>query len=137
MGTAAVAAIILRKERRAVEAFARGGATSPAAAQSLEALGIPDGLAVQRLRDHAVLREGAPGLYFVDLEVWHAVRRARRRILLVLAIVVLAAALALGGLRPSHRFPYTTLFRSPNKRLKLAGVYRFYGSRVLCPWRAT
>src|SRR5438876_9097173 len=68
MGTAAVAAIILRKERRAVEAFARGGATSPAAAQSLEALGIPDGLAVQRLRDHAVLREGAPGLYFVDLD---------------------------------------------------------------------
>src|SRR2546428_6770531 len=103
MGTAAVAAVILRKERRAVEAFARGGATSPATAQTLEALGIPDGLAVQRLRDHAVLREGAPGLYFVDLEVWHAVRRARRRILLVLAIVVLAAALALGGLGALHR----------------------------------
>src|SRR5205809_7233159 len=97
MGTAAVAAIILRKERRAVEAFARGGATSPAAAQSLEALGIPDAPAVQRLRDHAVLREGAPGLYFVDLEVWHAVRRACRRILFVFALVVLASALGVGG----------------------------------------
>src|SRR5437879_13127920 len=103
MGTAAVAAIILRKERRAVEAFARGGATSPAAAQSLEALGIPDGLAVQRLRDHAVLREGGPGLYFVDIEVWHAVRRARRLILLVLAIVVLETTLDVGALVPLER----------------------------------
>src|SRR5207247_8853711 len=99
MGTAAVAAVILRKERRAVEAFARGGATSAETAQSLEALGIADGLAVQRLRDHAVLREGAPGLYYVDLAVWHAVRRARRGILLVLDIVVLPAALARGRLR--------------------------------------
>ncbi len=24
----------------------------------------------------------------------------------------------------------------PNKRLKLAGAYRFNGSGVLCPWRA-
>ena len=25
----------------------------------------------------------------------------------------------------------------PNKRLKLAGDYRFKGSGVLCPWRGT
>ena len=25
----------------------------------------------------------------------------------------------------------------PNKRLKLAGGYRFKGTRVLCPWRGT
>src|SRR2546426_12761792 len=118
MGTAAVAAVILRKERRAVEAFARGGATSPATAQTLEALGIAGGLAVQRLRDHAGLREGAPGLYYVDLEVWQAVRRARRGILFVLAIVVVAAALALGGVRPWHRWLDTSQHRLRRHALK-------------------
>jgi hypothetical protein len=95
MGATAVA-IIFVKERRAVEAFARAGATAPGTAQSLHAIGIADGRTVRRLRDRAVLRAAAPDLYYVDLEVWHAVRRARRRMALVLLGLVLAAAIALG-----------------------------------------
>jgi hypothetical protein len=94
----AAVAVILANQRKTVDAFARAGAISPATAQSLQALGIADGRAVRRLRDHAVVREAAPGMYYVDLEVWQAVRRTRLRIVLVLAIVILAAAIALGGL---------------------------------------
>ena len=93
---AAAAAIILAKERQTVEAFVRAGATDPARAQSLQMIGIADGRAVRRLHGHAVVREAAPGIYYVDLEVWQAVRRTRQRIVLVLALVVFGAAIALG-----------------------------------------
>ncbi len=93
---AAAAVIILAKERQTVEAFVRAGATDPATAQSLQMIGIADGRAVRRLRGHAVVREAAPGIYYVDLEVWQAVRRSRQRIVLVLALVVFAAVIALG-----------------------------------------
>ena len=91
---AAAAAIIAAKERKTIEAFTRAGATTPAAAQSLHAIGIAEGPAVQRLQDHVVVRETAPGIYYVDLDVWQAVRRTRLRIVRVLAIVAFAAAIA-------------------------------------------
>ncbi len=92
---AAAAAILAAKERKTIEAFTRAGATTPAAAQSLHAIGIAEEPAVRRLRDHAVLREAAPGMYYVDLEKWRAVRRTRLRIVLGLAIVAFAVAIAL------------------------------------------
>ena len=99
----AAAAIIAAKERETVEAFTRAAATTPAAAQSLQAIGIAEGPAVRRLRDHAVVREAAPGMYYFDLEVWQAVRRRRRRIALALAIVALAAAISLWFLSSVRR----------------------------------
>ena len=91
----AAAAIIAAKERKTIEAFTRAGATTPAAAQSLHAIGIAEGPVVRRLRDQAVLREAAPAMYYVDLEVWQAVRRTRLRIVVVLAIAAFAVAIAL------------------------------------------
>lgn len=92
---AAAAAILAAKERETIEAFTRAGATTPAGAQSLHLMGIAEGPAVRRLRDHAVVREAAPGMYYVDLEMWRAVRRTRLRIVRGLAIVALAIAIAL------------------------------------------
>jgi hypothetical protein len=45
---------------------------------------------VKRLHNRAVIREAAPGMYYLDEEVWTAVRRTRQRmataIILILAI---------------------------------------------------
>jgi len=98
---AAVMAIIARKERELVSVFTREGATSPVAAKTLQELNLDDhGLAMRRLRGHAVVRETG-GRYYVDLESWEALRRMRQRIALVLGLVVLALAVsvALGVFR--------------------------------------
>jgi hypothetical protein len=92
---AAAAAILAAKERETIEAFTRAGATTPARAQSLHAIGITEGPAVRRLRDRAVVREAVSGMYYVDLERWRAVRRTRLRIVLGLAIVAFAIGIAL------------------------------------------
>ena len=95
----AAAAVILLKERQLVEAFERAGITSPALARTPDEIGVdPHGIGWRRLHDHAVVREAGAGSgrYYVDLEVWQALRRMRRRIVLILALVILAAALVLG-----------------------------------------
>lgn len=96
----AAAAVILMKERRIVEAFERAGATSPASARTPDDLGVdPHGIGWRRLRDHAVVREAIPGAdrYYVDVDVWQALRRMRRRIVLALGLVILMAALVLAS----------------------------------------
>jgi hypothetical protein len=96
MGAPAIAAILRRREQEVVEDFRAAGAVSPATAQSYSALGMGQSLAVKRLHNRAVIREASPGLYYLDEEVWAAVRRTRRR----LATVVLSmlALLLLGVL---------------------------------------
>jgi hypothetical protein len=51
---------------------------------------------VKRLYNRAVIREAGPGLYYLDEEVWEAVRRTRRRLATVVLSVI--AILLLGGL---------------------------------------
>jgi len=80
MGTAAVAAVLRRREREVVDDFRAAGATSRETAQSYTAIGLGQSLGLKRLRDRAVIREAAPGTYYLDEEVWVAVRRTRRRI---------------------------------------------------------
>jgi hypothetical protein len=101
MGGAAVIAIMRRREREVVDDFRAAGATSPATAQSYTAVGIGESMALRRLHDRAVIREAAPGVYYLDEEVWTAVRRVRRRIAVVmLAIVVLLfIGVALGTIK--------------------------------------
>ncbi len=101
------AAVILIKERHMVEALERAGATSPAAARTLDDLGAvgidAEGFAWRRLRDRAVVREAAPGAYYVDIEVWEATRRQRRRLIFVMLVLVFVVA-ALGiGTTATHR----------------------------------
>jgi hypothetical protein len=90
MGAAAAAAIIRRREMEVVDDFRAAGAISRETAQSYTAMGLGESLGLRRLRNRAVIREAAPGTYYLDEEVWAAVRRTRRRIATVfLAILVL------------------------------------------------
>jgi hypothetical protein len=94
---AAVAAVLIRREKEVVDDFRAAGATSRETAQSYTAIGLGQSVGLKRLRDRAVIREAAPGTYYLDEEVWTAVRRTRRRIatvfLLILALVLLGVML--------------------------------------------
>jgi len=81
MGAAVVAAAMRRREQEVIDDFRASGATSPDRAQSYTAVGVGETLAVRRLRNRAVIREAAPGVYYLDEEVWAAVRRTRLRLL--------------------------------------------------------
>jgi len=89
MGAAAAVAIMRRREREVVDDFRAAGALSPETAQSYSAIGLGESMAMRRLHDRAVIRESAPGLWYLDEEVWTAVRRTRRRVGLVMVVVVL------------------------------------------------
>lgn len=89
---AAVAAIIVRREKNLVSHFRERGATSPATAQSLRDLLVDDGLILRRLRERAVIRETGSGLFFLDEMSWAARRRMRQRIVTLVLLVVIAVA---------------------------------------------
>jgi hypothetical protein len=95
MGAPAIAAIMRRREREVVDDFRAARALSPSTAQSYAAIGLGDSLAIKRLRNRAVIREAAPGTYYLDEEVWAAVRRTRQRVGIV---VISMLALALLGI---------------------------------------
>lgn len=91
----AAAAVIIIRERRLVEAFSAAAATSPETARSVESLGVDsDSNSLRRLQNRAVIREGAPGRYYLDVPSWEALRRMRRRMAFVLFILVIAALAA-------------------------------------------
>jgi hypothetical protein len=100
----AAAAVVLIRERRVVDAFQRAGATSPERATLPSDIGVESsGIGWRRLRERAVVRETPPdsGHYYLDVEVWRALRRTRRRVLAAVLIVAVAASLAsyFGALR--------------------------------------
>jgi hypothetical protein len=95
MGAAVIAAAIRRREQEVIEDFRAAGATAPEKAQSYTAIGLGESLALRRLRNRAVIREATPGLYYLDEEVWSAVRRTRRR---VASVVILIIAILLLGI---------------------------------------
>jgi hypothetical protein len=88
MGAAAAVAIMRRREREVVDDFRAAGAVSPASAQSYNAIGLGESSALRRLHDRAVIRESAPGLWYLDEEVWTAVQRTRRRVAVVMLVLV-------------------------------------------------
>ena len=94
MGAAVIAAAVRMREEEVLEDFRAAGATSPDSAQPYEAIGRGHALALRRLRNRAVIREAAPGTYYLDEEVWAAVRRTRYRVLLV--VVAILAILSIG-----------------------------------------
>ncbi len=93
MGAPAVAAILRKREQEVIDDFRAAGATSPDRAQSYQAIGLGDTLAIKRLRNRAVIREAAPGVYYLDEEVWSAVVRTRRRLVITLLSVIALVAL--------------------------------------------
>jgi hypothetical protein len=88
MGAPAIAAMLRRREMEVVDDFRAAGATARETAQSYTAIGLGQSLALRRLRDRAVIRESAPGTYYLDEEVWVAVRRTRRRIARVFIVIL-------------------------------------------------
>ena len=96
MGAAAAIAVMRLKEREVVDDFRAAGALTPSTAQSYSAMGFGETRAVKRLHRDAVIREASPGLYYLDEEVWIAVRRNRRRraaiLLSVIALIFLGFA---------------------------------------------
>ena len=98
MGAAAAVAIMRRREREVVDDFRAAGAVSPASAQSYNAIGLGESSALRRLHDRAVIRESAPGLWYLDEEVWTAVQRTRRRVAVVMLVLVVLifAGVAMG-----------------------------------------
>ena len=102
---ATAAAVIVAKERHIVDAFVRAGVTSPDRARTPDELGIDHlGLAWRRLRDRAVARESEPGSgrYYVDVEVWQALRRMRHRIVFVMLAIVIAIGVLLTVANRAH-----------------------------------
>jgi len=99
MGAAVAAAAMRMRERQVIDDFRAAGATSPDRAQSYIAMGIGETLAVRRLRNRAVIREASPGAYYLDEEVWAAVRRTRIRmattLLAILAVVLIGVMLGI------------------------------------------
>ena len=95
MGAGAVA-VIIAKERHIVEQFRRAGALDARSAVPPASIGVAERLAFRKLRQHAVLREAAPGggLYYLDELSWEALRGMRRRLGIVWLIMVLVAAAA-------------------------------------------
>jgi len=89
MGAAAAAVAIA--ERRMIQAFEIAGATSPETARTPSEVGVDEhSRSWHRLVDRAVIREESPGSgrYYIDREVWQAVRRTRMRVLTVFIIIV-------------------------------------------------
>lgn len=95
MGASAAAAVIIAKEKHIVAAFREAGATSLGKAVAPATLGVHERLAFSKLRQHAVLREAGPGLFYLDEPSWEALRRFRRRLAIVVAVFAVIAVAAL------------------------------------------
>lgn len=91
---AAVAAVIVARERAIVEAFRDVGATATVTAIPLDQVGVDENIGFRRLRDHEVIREATPGRYYLDEGVWRAVRRTRHRVVAALLVIVAVVGLA-------------------------------------------
>lgn len=90
MGAPAVAIIIRKKENDLVDYFRDSGALSPDTAKSLTELQVdPDDFALKRLHRRAVIREVHPGEFYLDEEVWRAVRNTRRRLAFVMVALII------------------------------------------------
>ena len=90
MGAPAAAIIIHRKENQLVAHFRAAGALSPDTAKTLSELQVePHDFALGRLHRRAVLREVHPGEYYLDEEVWRAVRNTRRRLAAVIVALII------------------------------------------------
>ena len=89
-----ISAVILARERRMVNRVRAAGASSPEQARTLEQLGISRGVILRRLRERAVIRQAGPDRFYLDEPSWEAVRRARRRAIHVMGVIVLIVLFA-------------------------------------------
>jgi hypothetical protein len=95
MGASVAAAAMMKKERELVSHFRQAHAVSPPTAKTLSELRIDEGLALRRLRSHAVIREAAPGAYYLDELSYEALQAARWRMLMVVLVFSLIMLIAM------------------------------------------
>jgi hypothetical protein len=93
MGASAAAAIIIRREKDLVAHFRSHGAIDAAHAMTPAALGVEQRMAWEILHRRAIIRDGAPGTFYLDEPSWEAAGRRRRKIALVVLAVALTFAL--------------------------------------------
>ena len=91
MGATAAAAILIRREKDLVAHFRSHGALDAAHAMTPAALGVEERFAWTVLRNRAIIRDGAPGTYYLDEPSWEAANTRRRRVAIVALIFVLVA----------------------------------------------
>ena len=95
---AAAAAASQRRQRELVAAVAGAGAVDALHARTLEEVGARDRLhALRHLRDHGVLHLAGPDRYWVDLPAWQALRRRRKRLVLVVALIAFIVGVIASG----------------------------------------
>lgn len=100
-----VIAVGAAAERRLVERLMRGRAFTPDSSQPLADLRWIEGRRLQRLLRKGVIREHAPGRYYLDgpaLADRLAFLRLVRAIALILVILAMMAAVSFGGLAVSR-----------------------------------
>ena len=88
----AAVAVVLVKERHLVEAMEHAGAVDAAHAVTPDDIRAdPLGIGWRRLRRRAVLRESSAGSgrYYLDRDVWRALRRTRQTLAILLGALVL------------------------------------------------
>jgi len=104
MGAAGIAAVsTLDEERRTLEAFRDAGATDSERALPADELGLPGTAALRRLVRDGVVRETAPGVYYLDEAALARSRRRRPGGVLGLATALLVAGVAVWMGRRSGR----------------------------------
>ncbi len=94
MGASAAAVIIIRKEKDLVRHFRDAGALSAANAQSPAALGVHERLAWAILLRKKIIKEAAPGTFYLDDAAWEESRQQKRKLAMIVFFVVFAAAFA-------------------------------------------
>jgi hypothetical protein len=95
---AAVAAIVVRRQRDMVQTYRGVNATSPERAREPGEIGLEQDMIFKGLVRRAVLRDAGGGRYYLDEPSWQALRRTRHRLaLVILAIVLLLGALVFTG----------------------------------------
>jgi hypothetical protein len=93
---------ILRRERQVVRRFREGGATSTAAARTLDELHVQHGSSLRRLRRRAVIREAGPERFYLDEEVWQALESLRRRVSIAVLCLIVLFIVAVLAVRRLH-----------------------------------
>lgn len=94
-GGAGVMVAMRIREKNVVKHFRDSGAISPETAKSLTDLRLDEGdFTLRRLHRRAVIRQVHAGEYYLDEEVWAAVKNTRRRIAFVLVTLIIIGLIA-------------------------------------------
>ena len=88
-------AFIIAKQNQYLRRFQEAGAISPETAKGLEQVGCRDTRMFQRMVRREVIRQTAPGKYYLDVGAAQAFRQARRERALTALLIILVIAVVL------------------------------------------